>query len=840
MRKGQRVLSAMTILAIATAVALASGLEMASRSVEAELERTADVLAGSAELEITGGPAGVPEELLSLIEDVHGIRAAAPLLEATLRVRAEPHLGEALHLLGVDLLADTEVRAYKFNQDSVGARDTMRLILAEDSVVVTEELSHRLSLGLNETLELDSDTGPVDLKVQAILRGGGVADAFGGQVAVMDVYLMQALLERQGFLDRIDIVLEDDADLANVIMVVSQRIGGRATLRRAALRGEWVDSTINAIRFIIWAILVVGVLVAALLSFSTLSLSVDRRNREFAILRSTGLEPRRVRRLVYTDALLFSSVGTILGIVIGMFLSRIFVSILSSLSAYLQDVEIQQLTLSPAAVLIGVAVGIVVGILGSIEPAYRTTAKAPLEVIKNKGVANRRHHSTTQQTLSFFGLTSVWIFLAVGLVSIDPSVHLGLIFFLGLALSAAMARHGFPRLIRTMRPLMEALIPRIGRFIGTSLLERPLHTAITLATLSGVIAGVTVTMIAVSSLSYTLDDWTASQYPNGVFVVAGNPLGGKDRENISKDTTQLVRTTPGVRAVFDHYTTSIIYKGEEVLIAGSSMVAMAKHGRLPTIDTDPRKLALALARGEIAISDQFKKRFAIDTGDTLTLSTPRGPRNFRIAGVIRDYAGPTGSLNVDLAVFDGLWPRTGSTNLVIWIDGEIESVLAEIRRRTHNYHDLFFVYGDELKRYASSVVGQFTAMLDIASYLTAILGGIAIMNLLLGSTMERRREIALLRSAGATSHQIVALIIFDGMLVTSAGVVVGIVLGLACAYPMITGVVRNAFSWWVQFSVDTSELLILGLLFLVVGFLASLYPAWQIQGIPAREASVPE
>lgn len=53
-----RALSLFTILAIAASVTLATGLEMSSRSVEAELQRTARAVAGAAQFEVVGEPRG--------------------------------------------------------------------------------------------------------------------------------------------------------------------------------------------------------------------------------------------------------------------------------------------------------------------------------------------------------------------------------------------------------------------------------------------------------------------------------------------------------------------------------------------------------------------------------------------------------------------------------------------------------------------------------------------------------------------------------------------------------------------------------------------------------------
>ena len=49
----------------------------------------------------------------------------------------------------------------------------------------------------------------------------------------------------------------------------------------------------------------------------------------------------------------------------------------------------------------------------------------------------------------------------------------------------------------------------------------------------------------------------------------------------------------------------MLFRGEEVFLAASAMNVMAEYGKLPVIRGDGRELALALAAGDIAISDQF-------------------------------------------------------------------------------------------------------------------------------------------------------------------------------------------------------------------------------------------
>jgi putative ABC transport system permease protein len=328
-----------------------------------------------------------------------------------------------------------------------------------------------------------------------------------------------------------------------------------------------------------------------------------------------------------------------------------------------------------------------------------------------------------------------------------------------------------------------------------------------------------------------------SQFPGGVFVTAGPVASIEPEEFVSSETLRIIRETPGVRGVFDQVVEKIVYRGEQVLLFGGRMDVMARFGRLAILNGDPRKIAEAVAAGALVVSDRFAQHFGVRAGDTITLDTPKGPRSFRIAGVNRDYSGPAGSINIESSVFEALWPRRGSRDLVLWTEGDPAPVISEIRRQVGETQTLFFVYGDDLAHFASRILRRFQMIVMSVALLTAVLGGIAIWNVMLGAVTVRRRELALLLATGATQRQIRALTLIDALLLAGCGGVAGIVLGLCSGYPVVLGVMTDAVGWSLSFSVSPRDLLILLASLLCAALLASLYPAWLAARVPMGEVS---
>jgi putative ABC transport system permease protein len=828
----------LAVLSIALAVALATGLEMSSRAVQAEMERTADALAGSARIELAGGTLGIPERLLGEAEAVPGVRAASPLLEATFHLKSD---GLPIHILGVDMASDVQVRPYTVWQEGLRIRDPLRILVRPESVIVTEALARRIETKLGGSFRVRSHRGEVDLRIEGVLAEEGLASAFRGQIALMDVYSLQTLMGQEGWFHRIDIVPDPGMELEALLERLRVRVAGAATVRQSVIRESFLGRTVATLRLAVVVISAVGTAVACLLAYSAISVSVDRRMGEFALLRSTGLEAYRVRRLIMLDALAYAAIGTALGLGLGVVLSPGFLSTVSGVSEVLQGVELDPsaLEIRPATVSLAVCVGIVVALFGMIAPARRASRRWATDVLSERRstvpseVPGRTRAPLTLGLLAL--LAGIWMADAL-----PQAARLGLLLTLGMLLSIVAAPMLFGLVLRA-RPLLERVLPHVGHLCGTGPAARPWSTALTVGAVAGIFAMVSGTMIIVESLGTSLGHWAATRFASGIMVTAGEPFTGVNREHLSPETVELIRGTPGIGAVDEQYNlgSTTLFRGEEVYIGGLSMDVLGEYGGLPTIGSSGADVARALVRGEIAISDAFAHRFDINPDETITLTTPRGSRDFRVAGIVRDYAGPAGSLLLDLETFDRLWPRDGASALVIWTEGPGESVLEEIRRRVGERQSLFFTHGETLRRAVERSIREFTALLYVMAGLALVLGLIAVTNMLIGLVVEQRRDLALLRAAGATPRDLVALVIADGMLVSVGGALLGMGLGFALSDPMAQ-ILEQALGWTIELVVSPLDLAPLLALTCGAVLVAAAYPAWTARRTLPTEVFAPE
>jgi putative ABC transport system permease protein len=125
-----------------------------------------------------------------------------------------------------------------------------------------------------------------------------------------------------------------------------------------------------------------------------------------------------------------------------------------------------------------------------------------------------------------------------------------------------------------------------------------------------------------------------------------------------------------------------------------------------------------------------------------------------------------------------------------------------------------------------SVLGMGENALLAVSALVALVSVVSLMAVVLAGLNERRRELAVLRAVGAAPRHVLGLLTLEGLWVTGAGVLLGVLLaqagmGLAAAW------LQSALGIRLQIGGVLPSQLALMLAVLLAGLLASLGPAWR-------------
>ncbi len=97
---------------------------------------------------------------------------------------------------------------------------------------------------------------------------------------------------------------------------------------------------------------------------------------------------------------------------------------------------------------------------------------------------------------------------------------------------------------------------------------------------------------------------------------------------------------------------------------------------------------------------------------------------------------------------------------------------------------------------ASSVTGTFTILLAAVAGISLVVGGIGIMNMMLTTVTERTREIGLRKAIGAKKGDINKQFLFESVMLTFSGGVIGVILGWAISFTVTKlGILQTSVTW---------------------------------------------
>jgi putative ABC transport system permease protein len=778
--RAHRLRVALTTLGIALGVGVFFAIRTGNATLLDSLRATVEKLAGKATLQITAGESGFSEKVLDTVRATPGVQLAEPVIE-TLVQTAFADEGSLL-VLGVDTTGDQQLRDYQFDRTQTQIADPLVFLAQPDSILLSRAFADRHGLKVGDKLPLFASDGKKEFTVQGTFKPVGVGEVFGGNVAVMDVYSAQVVFHRGRKFDRIDLMNAPGVPVEVVQQRLRAQLPPGVEVDRPEVRGQALENAVTAMRVGILITSFVALLVGVYIIFNSFTIAVNQRWKEIGILRAVGVEQGNVNRMFLCEALLMGVIGSLVGIAGGFFLATAANRVMRGMVAAVYGVVA---TAAPARLhldqcVLAFALGVAASMIGAWYPAHGAASLDPALALHN---IEARHR---EAVLGWKRISGGVLLLVTGsaLVVWTPS-RFGLpiqfvfatIVLLGLTIV-------LPKLVlwsaRALRPIMNWAGGSEGALAVDAMIQTPRRCAATVGALMVGLMFVFSTASYIQSYRQMIDRWM-NQVLNADIFVATSAMLRSTSYHFTEDLGRKIAALPGVDRVENVRFTAIPYRGDTAAVNAIEMDGFLARSQSAIEGADSRTVHDLLIRGEgVLVSRNFALRWGVGVGNRLSLETPTGTLERPILGFLDDYRSEKGTIFMDRALYKKYW----GDDAVDFIDVDLKSgadqlaMKHEIERLTAGSFHAFVYTNAEFKRWISSLVDQFFTLNYMQLVVAVTIAILGIVNTLLISVSERRREIGIVRAIGGLRSQIRKLVLLEAVAVAIVGVIVGSVAGI--------------------------------------------------------------
>lgn len=821
--------TAVSVLGIALGVSTFVAIRLASGSAVAAFNESVNVLAGQANLQVLGHSHGVEEERLAQALRLDGVQQMWPVIETLASNPALP--GQSVLVLGLDFYTDPRIANLAMSEGASGQRpepeDLLRFLVAPDSLAVTRSLADRNGWKLGQRVQLSASGRRVDLTVRLLLPEGGLSRAYGGDVAIMDIAAAQESLDRLGRLDRVDFVVRPE-HLETVRDKLAE-LYPAAEVSTPAGRGERVESMMASFRLNLLALALVALFVGAFLIFNSVSLSVIQRRREIGMARSVGVSRPQILGLFLGEAALYGVVGSAVGLALGVWLARMALGSVSETVANMYaSVQATEIVVDPATLAWGFALGMAAALLSGLAPALEATSTAPGVVSREGSLMQSRRRTLVVLTW----LAAATAAAAVALAYLALHVSSGVAGFASAALLMVASALAAPVLTVGLAKLAALPVHWLGGVEGhisarwvVQSLER---TSVVIAALAATVTMLIALNMMVGSFRHTVEVWMDQTVRADLFIEPASRRTTGAMSDLPVGVLEVMRELPGTREIDSLRNSSTRADGHEVEIFAFDLGKLRDYSTLIFLSGDAnQQINQALENEQVLVSETFMATTGKDRGDTVTLSTPAGPREFEIAGVFYDYTTEGGLIVMHRQLYARVWNDPGINTAIIYVKegADPAEVRRDLLRRVSGRYDISVLPNRALKDRALEVFDQtfaITNALKVVALVIAVLGVVTTMAALI---LQRRREIGVLRAVGASRAQIARMAVLESGLIGVFGAISGALCGPAVALVLIRVINRLFFGWTIIPTVEARWFLEAAAWIVAASLLAGLVPA---------------
>ena len=686
--------------------------------------------------------------------------------------------------------------------------------------IVTAE-NHEFSVG--DRVTVLAGATPASFTIVGIAEFANVGAPGGATFALFEFRTAQKLLDSRGEVDLINVVIENNFDINDVKNEItnldSENLNVINAQEAAAEQADSIKQGLDFFNTILNVFAGIAIFVGAFIIQNTFRILLLQRTKELSLLRALGTSKRQIYRLVISESLFMSAIGSGLGIALGIGLA---VAVKEGLQYFEFGLPDGPLVLTTEAAITGLIIGITVTILSSLLPARKASQVSPMEAIRDSVSTPKRKSLFMRLVLGslisvvgfgmLFGV--LYDFLDLPTLSSLQQVGFGAgVIFIGISVITPSITKPFVFLFDKIYKMLFGIL---GKLATENSKRTPRRTA---STASALMIGLTLISLAnVITTSFKaqaesliseviLADYQVSA--SNVFVSPGIPTGLSEELLELDEVTKLSRT----RA-------TVVGYNQRPLILGA--VDETVFDLVKTDDVSGNRKDF-LNQNAIGILKQTAEREELFVGDEVVLTIPEeGERTFTVTYIFDWTTQPPAEFFVSLENNTFFADESLDTELYFNVNKKTPELEEKINAIVDEYPGVEVRDEDGLVEEANN---QIQLLLNVIygflsiSIFVALFG---ITNTLSLSVYERTREIGLMRAIGTYRKQIRRMIFIESSIIAIFGAALGTGLGIFFAWSLIQTLADEGFT---VFAVSIPQTALWIGISIIAGVIAAILPA---------------
>jgi putative ABC transport system permease protein len=822
------------IAAIAIGISLGFAIHLINAAAFNEFSSAIKGLSGVADVQVRGTEPFFDETIYPLLAQREGVAVASPVLEFDASVPGER---TALKILAIDAF-----RAGFISPDLVGApaEDNVGDLLADDAIFLSPAAMQWLKPADGAPLTLQVGVGQLHLRVAGPLQRARA----GQRIGVMDLGAAQWRFNKLGQLSRVDLKLRSgvnrDAFKAQLEQQLQRDYPGRFRVNQPndEEQNSRNEGMSRAYRVNLTVLALVALFTGAFLVFSTQALSVIRRRSQFALLRVLGMDRKHLLRQIMIEGLSLGVAGSAIGIAAGYGMAAAALHFMGAdLGAGFFSGVRPEVQFTPVAAAVYFALGVVVALLGCAAPALDAARAKPAVALKS-GTEEAAMSRLARAWPSLAGIA-----LAALLTQAPPVFELPLFGYLSIALLLIGSIALMPRLA--------AIVFRAAHLRWSAAnADRPGASPVLTLTLSrlanassqagialgGVLSSFSLMVamaIMVASFRVSLDDWLLHILPADIYV---STTSGGTTAGLRPQEQAAIAALPGVASA-----DFLRVRAISLAAARPPVALMARN-----VDAaDPGKSLAIVGATQVPgpgtpppvwVSEAMVDLYGMHVDQRIELPLNGKLHAFQVAGIWRDYARPTGTIQMRLSDYRAITGDQDASNAALWLKpGAKPADTTQALKRLPFAAALETSAPSEIRAMSMKIFDRSFAITYLLEAIAIVIGLFGVAATFSAQTLARSKEFGMLRHVGVTRRQILSILAIEGGALTALGIGTGFVLGWVISLILVFIVNPQSFHWTMQLHLPWPLLgTVAGLLLAAAALTALLAGRQSLSGGPIR------